>query len=279
MRVRRELPTMVRLFPYRAISEATTSAEQQPAVRRHELTWEMLAPGLHPFRLDDEERARLVTRVEALVPEGVAWSWPDRHWEERHRCVERITDLFVDRYGPWAREWNWSVGEGDKDGGPVGSWCCGSHSVRAPRETASRAVAALLEWRAWLEGLEAVFAELAPAPDATPEQRSWHLERAAVRLVTRVLDSSGGESGWYGGCYLALEWFLTSCGMDRATAGAAVREAIGGRFESWVAPSRTLIDSVGEDLAVRLTGRMPYRDHREYEGLEERHDRGPRERG
>ncbi|MFE3513766.1 hypothetical protein [Streptomyces sp. NPDC059166] len=240
----------------------------------------MVDPGLHPFSPDDEERALLVARVEALVPAGASsWSYPDPHREARHICVDRITELFVERYGAWAREWNWTTGEGDKDGGPVGSWCCASHSVRAPRETAADAVAALLEWRAWLEGLAASFAELSPAPDASPEQRSWHLERAAVRLVTRVLDQGGPDSGWYGGCYLVLTWFLTSCGMEREEAATAVEAAIGGRFESWVAPGQTLIDSVGEDLAVGLTGRMPYRDHREYGDLEERHDRGPRASG
>ncbi|MFG3019930.1 hypothetical protein ACGFZQ_15510 [Streptomyces sp. NPDC048254] len=49
--------------------------------------------------------------------------------------------------------------------------------------------------------------------------------------------------------------------------------AIGGRFKSWVAPGHLLIESVGEDLAVGLTGHAPYQDHREREGLENLHDR------
>ncbi|MFJ5613100.1 hypothetical protein ACIQCJ_27440 [Streptomyces sp. NPDC093221] len=195
-------------------------------------------------------------------------------WARERRCVPRITALFVERYGSWAREWNWSVGEGDNDGGVVGSWCCGAHSVTTPDATAAKAVAALTEWRDWLEELAERFRELAPAPDASPEQRSWHLERAAVRLVTRVVDRTQAESGWYGTCRLVLGWYLTSCGMGDAEATAVVDSAIGGRFTSWVAPRSTLVDSVGEDLAVALTGRLPYRDHREYSHLEERHDGG-----
>ncbi|MFE7358664.1 hypothetical protein ACFU8Q_37660 [Streptomyces sp. NPDC057543] len=61
--------------------------------------------------------------------------------------------------------------------------------------------------------------------------------------------------------------------MDRAEAEQAVESAIGGRFESWVAPGRALIESIGEDLAVGLTGHAPYRDRREGAALEDLHDR------
>ncbi|WP_416520515.1 hypothetical protein [Streptomyces achromogenes] len=61
--------------------------------------------------------------------------------------------------------------------------------------------------------------------------------------------------------------------MDRADAARAVENAIGGRFKSWVTPEQTLIESVGEDLAVGLTGHAPYRDHRERAALEDFHDR------
>ncbi|GAB7035316.1 hypothetical protein AB0G35_06380 [Streptomyces sp. NPDC021749] len=194
----------------------------------------------------------------------------DGWWQGERRCERHIHRIFLERYGTWARHWNWTVGEA---GGVVGSWCCGPVSVGTPDETAARAVAALLEWRDWLEELAARFRELAPSPEATPEERSWHLERAAIRLVTLVLDRTGGESGWHGQCRLALEWFLTASGTDPAAAGAAVEAAIGGRFRSWVTPGPTLIDSVGEDLAVGLTGRPPYRDHREHAHLEDFHDR------
>ncbi|MFE9635106.1 hypothetical protein [Streptomyces sp. NPDC006463] len=189
-------------------------------------------------------------------------------WAGENWCERQVNAIFRERYGWWTTGWNWT----GPSGGVVGAWFLSSQSVTTPEETASRAVAALLEWRAWLEYLAERFAELAPPPDATPEERSWHLERAAVRLVTAVLHLTGAESGWYGQCHLALEWFLTSTGMPLDEARAAVTAAVGGRFKSWTGPGRELIESVGEDLAVTLTGHLPYRDHREYGDLERIHD-------
>ncbi|MFJ8162310.1 hypothetical protein ACIRBY_15455 [Streptomyces sp. NPDC096136] len=145
-------------------------------------------------------------------------------------------------------------------GGVVASWCCASHSVGEPAATAAKVVASLLEWRDWLEELAERFAHLAPPAGADAEERSRHLERAATRLVTVVVDRTGTECGWYGLCHTVLTWFLTSTGMGREAAREAVRAAIGGRFESWTQPSRALVDSVGEDLALGLTGEPPYRD-------------------
>ncbi|MGA4844931.1 hypothetical protein ACOBQB_01035 [Streptomyces sp. G5(2025)] len=70
---------------------------------------------------------------------------------------------------------------------------------------------------------------------------------------------------------------MASTGMDHAEAGRAVESAFDGRFTSWVIqviPERALSDSVGEDLAVGLTGHAaPYRDHRERAAVEDLHDR------
>ncbi|MGW6023439.1 hypothetical protein [Streptomyces sp. NPDC055099] len=126
-----------------------------------------------------------------------------------------------------------------------------------PAATAAKVVASLLEWRDWLEELAERFAQLAPP---VAEDRSWHLDRAATRLVTVVVDRTGAECGWYGLCHTVLTWFLTSTGMRPEPARAAVERAIGGRFESWTQPSSVLVDAVGEDLAVGLTGDRPYRD-------------------
>ncbi|MEU6089883.1 hypothetical protein ABZ865_24360 [Streptomyces sp. NPDC047085] len=177
-----------------------------------------------------------------------------------HRFTHEVTALLAERYGLWACGWSKSIGEGG-GGGVVASWCCESHSVREPLPTAERIVASLLEWRDWLEELAEKFARLAPPPDASPEDRSWHLERAATRLVTLVMDRTGSECAWYGMCAHVLSWFLTSAGLSPEEADRAVDEAIGGRFASWTAPARTLVDSVAEDLAVGLTGERPYRDH------------------
>ncbi|MFE4634462.1 hypothetical protein ACFRJ1_13960 [Streptomyces sp. NPDC056773] len=228
--------------------------------------WDEIDPARHSFAWDEDEDAHLRSLVREWVPpvlSHMAGWWAGERW-----CESQVDAIIRERYGSWAWGWSWCY----RYGGPIGNWVCGATSVTTPDETAERVVAALLEWREWLERMAQRFAELAPPPDASPEDRSWHVERACVRLVTHALDS-GAEGGWHSQASIVLGWFLTSTGMDRAEAEQAVRNAIGGRFESWVTPKRTLIDSVGEDLAVGLTGRAPYRDHREREALEEFHDR------
>ncbi|MER7761604.1 hypothetical protein [Streptomyces sp. NPDC097619] len=197
---------------------------------------------------------------------GTAGWWQGESW-----CESQIDGILRERYGPWAWGWNWI----HRDGGPVGGWTGRTTSVTTPEETAERVVNALLEWREWLEWTARRFAELAPPPDATPEDRSWHLERACVRLVNHTMDS-GADNAWRGQTSIVLCWFLTSTGLTAAEAERAVEEAIGGRFESWVVPEPMLVESVGEDLALDLTGHAPYRDHRERAALEAFHDRGRR---
>jgi hypothetical protein len=230
------------------------------------MNWDDLDPARNPFAWDEDEEARLSALVREWVPpvlSGMAGWWQGERW-----CERQVDAIIRERYGSWARGWNWCY----RYGGVIGSWVTGAGSVTTPDETAARVVAALLEWREWLEQLAQSFAELAPPPEASAEDRSWHLERASVRLVTRVLDS-GAEGGWHRLAGLTLRWFLTSTGVDPAEADQAVETAIGGRFRSWVTPGRILIDSVGEDLAVALTGHLPYQDHRERAALEEFHDR------
>ncbi|MEU5660891.1 hypothetical protein ABZ802_35540 [Streptomyces sp. NPDC047737] len=228
--------------------------------------WDAFDPALHPFAWDKDEEAHLRSLVRAWVPpvlSGMAGWWQGERW-----CESQVDATVRERYGSWAWGWSWSY----RDGGPIGNWVSGADSVTTPEETAERVVAALLEWRDWLERTARRFAEMAPPTDASPENRSWHLERACVRLVTHTLDS-GAEGGWHGQASIVLGWFLTSTGMDDAEAARAVNDAIGGRFESWVAPERGLIETVGEDLAAGLTGHPPYQDHRERAELEELHDR------
>ena len=227
--------------------------------------WDESDPARHSFAWDEDEEERLRSLVRDWVPpvlSGAAGRWQGERW-----CESQVDAIIRERYGTWAWGWNWCY----RHGGPIGSWGSPS-SVTTPDETAERVVAALLEWRAWLERTAQHFAELAPPPGAAPEDRSWHLERACVRLVTYTLDS-GADGAWHGQTSIVLGWFLTSVGMDRAEAARAVESAIGGRFKSWVYPERTLIESVGEDLAVGLTGHDPYQDHRERAALEDFHDR------
>jgi hypothetical protein len=227
--------------------------------------WNNLDPARHPFTWDDEEEARLHALISPWVPpvvSGQAGRWQCEWW-----CEEQIDAVIRERYGSWTFAWRWDLGYG----GHVNLWGHAATAVTTPDATAARAAAALLNWRRSLEWLAGRFAELAPPPDVSPEDRSWRLERACVRLVTATLDS--GVDYWPGQSGRILRWFLTSTGMDQDEAGRVADAAIGGRFESWVTPAPALIDSVGEDFAVALTGHAPYRDHRERADLEEFHDR------
>ncbi|MFI0961995.1 hypothetical protein ACH4S8_11410 [Streptomyces sp. NPDC021080] len=228
--------------------------------------WSNLDPARHPFAWDDEEEARLHALIRPWVPpvlSGYAGRWQCESW-----CEEQVDAVIRERYGSWTYAWRWDL----RFGGHVNGWGYASTAVTTPEATAARAAAALLDWRRSLEWLARRFAELAPPPDASPEDRSWHLERACVRLVTTALDS--GVDSWPAQSDRLLRWFLTSTGTDRDEAGRVVEAAIGGRFESWVAPAPSLIDSVGENVAVTLTGHAPYRDHRAWAALEEFHDNG-----
>ncbi|MBT2510943.1 hypothetical protein J7I98_35020 [Streptomyces sp. ISL-98] len=218
------------------------------------LPWPVVDPDRNAFVWNDEEDSQVAALIASMVPPA------DAGWEEKHHFTAEVTALLAARYGRWACGWHWAVGEGG-GGGVVTSWCYESHSIGEPAATAANVVASLLEWRDWLEELAERFARLAPPAGADAEDRSWHVERAATRLVTVVVDRTGAECGWYGLCHTALMWFLSSTGMGPDTAKRAVDAAIGGRFMSWTTPSQTVVNSVGADLALGLTGERPYRDH------------------
>lgn len=217
------------------------------------LPWSVVDPDVVSFAWNEAEASEITTVIASMVPAN------DAGWEEKRRFTSEVTALLAARYGRWACGWDWAVGEGG-GGGVVTSWCCTSHSVGEPEVTAANVVASLLEWRDWLEELADRFEQLAPPDGTDAEDRSWHLERAATRLVTVVVDRTSAECGWYGLCHKVLTWFLSSTGMGADDAKNMVDTAIGGRFKSWTAPPQTLIDAVGEDLAADLTGVRPYRE-------------------
>ncbi|MFF0292109.1 hypothetical protein ACFYST_04035 [Kitasatospora sp. NPDC004614] len=218
------------------------------------LSWSEVDPDRTPFSLDADAQDELAAAVLALGP-------PVGASGDRYEFVGQVTDLLVGRYGVWACGWHWAVGEGG-GGGPVQSWCCAGHSLREGPEAASRAVVeSLLEWRAWAERLAERFVELAPVANATGEDRSWAIERAAVRLVTTVLDATSGACGWHHLCCRTLSWYLASVGIEGERAARLVEDAIGGRFESWTAPGFAVVGAVCEDLALGVTGHRTYREH------------------
>ncbi|MGC4790601.1 hypothetical protein ACLQ22_22575 [Micromonospora sp. DT178] len=191
--------------------------------------------------------------VPAVVTDLIAASEipsPDADWRLRDLWLENVTVGLVDRYGRWAVGWRWSVGEGDLDGGPVSSWCCFPHSVTTPEATTATVAAALVEWHDWLDDLAERFARFLPL--SAGDLDGW--ERAVAHLVTAVGDGTQYESGWYSCCRTALGWFLEAAGIEATRREELLDHAIGGRFDSWVEPPRAVVESVAEDLALRVTG-------------------------
>jgi hypothetical protein len=178
----------------------------------------------------------------------VAIPMPDEDSQRRRgfRYMEAVTRALAAEFGTWVVGWNHST----HYGGPVGAWCCDSHSVTTDEETPDRVLDALEEWRNWLEELAEKFERLAPAPDASAEDREWAWERAVARLVTVVLDRTCCEGGWHGTCHLVLRWYLESVGIEPERAEELVDDAVGGRFESWTVPGTTLVADVAERIAA-----------------------------
>ncbi|MFI1170130.1 Fic family protein [Streptomyces melanogenes] len=218
---------------------------------RH-LSWGEVDPTRHPF--DAAAAARVVhllgpTRsvpcrpdVSFTDPEMSEWSWG-----EAKLWADAMSYALVQYYGRWTVGWRWSHDEGDFDGGPVGNWCCPRDSITTPQETLDRVVAALCEWRGWLESLAGWF-EAYPLDLAGIENQRILWERTARNLILQVVDRTGCGSGWHGHCRQVLTWFLSRWGVSSHIGQDLVDQAIGGRFKSWTGPGTVLVDDIAEQL-------------------------------
>ncbi|MFC0029962.1 hypothetical protein ACFFMM_10550 [Micromonospora chaiyaphumensis] len=220
-----------------------TTPEDRRLPRPRLLSW---ADTDSPDRSFDPDTVRAVVD-DLLAAFGLPSHGAD--WRLKDLWLANVSAGLVDRYGRWAVGWRWSVGEGDLDGGPVGSWCCFSHSVTTPEATATTISAALVEWRDWLDDLAERFDRFLPLP--ADDLDGW--ERAVAHLVTAVGDRTLYESGWYGCCMTVLGWFLEAAGIESIRRREELLEhAVAGRFDSWVEPPKAVVESVAEDLARRV---------------------------
>ncbi|WP_259464992.1 Fic family protein [Streptomyces sp. TLI_171] len=227
------------------------------------LAWEDVDPAGHPF--DPDRVAQVVhtvgpaRRVPSRTDPDLDLTRVNWAWDVAGPWADAMTYVLVQHYGPWISGWRWSRGEGDIDGGPVGNWCCASHSITTEQETLDRVVAAVREWREWLERLAARFEAYPLDPeDLASDPVLW--ERTAHHLILQVADFTGAESGWYGHCEQVLGWFLTYWGVAPERAAQLVDRAVGGRFKSWTAPDAALV----EDIAQRLVGPLRPADARRH---------------
>ena len=142
-----------------------------------ELRWLDLDPMTHAFEPRAAEAAvrAIVARVEL---DGGA----------RQRAEAEIDRVLVATHGAWAAGWRWSP----SSSGPVGGWCCSSHSVVPDRNpdreaTVQRVLDALASWRRLLVQLAGEFARLRSAP----------LAHAAAQLLPIVVTATHTEEAWY----------------------------------------------------------------------------------
>ncbi|MEU6260273.1 Fic family protein [Streptomyces sp. NPDC047043] len=220
------------------------------------LNWDDVDPARHPFDSASAPRVvrslgparRVPSRPEVPFADRAmsAWSWDTgRPW------ADAMSYALAEHYGHWTAGWRWAHDEGDFDGGPVGNWCCPRDSITTPEETLDRVVAALCEWREWVESLAGRF-EAYPLDLADVEDQRILWERSARNLILQVTDRTGCGSGWYGHCHQVLTWFLSRWKVAPGVAEKLVEQAIGGRFKSWTGPDPVLVEDVAERLSLSL---------------------------
>ncbi|SBT40506.1 Fic family protein [Micromonospora auratinigra] len=230
-----------------------TLDEARQRISPYHLTWPEVDPASHPF--DPAQVHDVLREIGTPVPPPVHWDGKTYVGDVEARAWrDRVSHALVDRYGRWAAGWRWSVGEGDFDGGPVGSWCCVSHSMKGSAdETLTLAADALREWRRWLEDLAERFDRFLPLASGDGDEEllvAW--ETAVAQLVVMTVDRTRNDSGWYFHCERVLGWFLTAAGIPEQRHAALIEHAIGGRFRSWVAPDVVQVQEVAERLARQV---------------------------
>lgn len=96
---------------------------------------------------------------------------------------------------------------------------------------------------------------LRPVPAPRLRQRDagdW--ERAALHLVTVVVDRTCADGSWEGHCRQVLGWFLALAGIPSARHEPLLDRSIDDRFDTFVTPSNLLIQDVAEQLGRAVTG-------------------------
>lgn len=217
----------------------------------HYARWSDLAPGVHPF---DPELAR--APLSALVLEAARVEEPDREV-----LAQEIHRLLLTHHGAWAGGWSWAASE-PGGGGPVRGWCCPRDSVLrdddpGPLATVDRALAALADWRGYLELLTAQFAEL--RAEAASLSLDAAVERAAARLLPLVLERTGAEDAWYATFTLSLCWFLDDLvgEQDSEHTKELVSKVVSGRFSSWITPDDATARETFTELGAAVASADP----------------------
>lgn len=154
-----------------------------------------------------------------------------------------ISRSLVERFGPWAVGWNYSL---QGEGGPVSSWCRPRDSVITPERNLDRIAACLCERRAWLEELTELF-EHHPLEG---NDRKYVWERTVVLIASRVVERTDAVEAWHLHCSSALSWHLSQCGVPMDVVEEWMEEVIEEHFESWTVPESSAVQKVARQMTA-----------------------------
>ena len=203
--------------------------------------WAELDPATHPFEVAS---ARPV--IAALVTAH----------DDREALTAAIDRALIAAHGTWIGGWRWAASE-PGGGGPVRGWCCARDSLLRGGEplaaTDERELAAIADWRGFLDELAARYAQL----DATT--RGWPLEDtveyAAAELLPLALRGDATDA-WYATFARLLEWYLDAGGLAGDEAAAAIYAVASGRFQSWIGPSDEVAAAACKELGEKVAGAL-----------------------
>jgi hypothetical protein len=169
------------------------------------LRWSDVDPTKHPFD---------IARVRSIVGSIVVAQGDD---EALEHAIDRVLHA---EFGAWIGGWRWCT----RDGGPVTEafswWSPSLHKSTRPARQVLRVLAAIADWRGYLEELGRLFAEVRGGSDLASS-----VERAAALLLPVVVARTGASDAWYRTLSTSLAWYLESSGTH-ATCLASVIHAL-----------------------------------------------------
>ncbi|MBT3221168.1 MAG: hypothetical protein HN348_18965 [Proteobacteria bacterium] len=228
------------------------------------LFWPDLDPATNPFEISGTRQA-LVELLEKPLRDHqirsdkraglpVCRFDAEDHWEFmsiQMDILSQVTRCLIERHGPWAEGWRFSVGEGDGCGGVVRAWCSPEHSWTSdPSQFADCVLASLREWRSYLEALAALYDEARHG--FGPETKTGDFCEITTRIVAFVAKQTSCDDGWCDYAEQAMVWLAESLGQEPTLASQTASEALSGRFESGVTPSDEAISAVGNELGTEV---------------------------